>query len=101
MDLYVHDTEATILSARETGVLEAYIEKFSLRKKNTEFGELIVTDGIENARVMVWGDDLLANGDEIFKEGRGIRMRVTWKEKYKSFNLKNGSIAIPLDRSNA
>lgn len=101
MDLYVHDTEATIASARETGVLEAYIEKFSLRKKNTEFGELIVTDGIENARVMVWGDDLLANGDEIFKEGRGIRMRVAWKEKYKSFNLKNGSIAIPLDRSNA
>lgn len=100
MDLFVHDKEATIASAKETGVLEAYIDKFTLRKKTTEFGELMVTDGIENARVMIWSDDLVANGDEIFKEGRGVRIRVNWKDKFKSFNLKNGSIAIPLDRSN-
>jgi DNA polymerase III alpha subunit len=99
MDLYIHDTEATIVAARENGILEVYIDKFTLRKKNTEFGELIVTDGIDTARVMVWGDDLVANGDEIFKEGRGVRLRVNWKDKFKSFNLKNGSIAIPLDRS--
>lgn len=101
MDLYVHDTEASIASAKETGILEVYIDKFSLRRKNTEFGELIVTDGVENARVMVWGDDLASNGEDAFKEGHGVRMRVVWKEKFKSFNLKNGSIVIPLDRSNA
>jgi DNA polymerase-3 subunit alpha len=101
MDLFVHDLECTIAEAKESGVLEAYIEKFSLRKgkkSSQEFGELLITDGVENAKVMVWGDELLGNGEEVLQEGKGIRMRVTWKDKFKSFNLKRGCIVIPLDR---
>lgn len=104
MDLFKHTGENNIAQARKTGqsggpaILEGVIEKCTKRKKQTEFAELIVTDGLETVRMMVWADELAANGDEVFQEGVGVRMRVVWKETFKSFNLKKGSIVIPLER---
>jgi DNA polymerase III alpha subunit len=93
--------EHTIANAKENGILEGVIEKCTKRKKQTEFVELIVTDGLETVRIMVWSDELAANGEEIFKEGIGVRMRVNWNKTYKSFNLKKGSIIMPLERNDA
>jgi DNA polymerase III alpha subunit len=97
MNLFKHGYDTTISDAREKGILEAYIEKFTIRQKKTEFAELIVTDGTENAKVMVWSDDLLSNGQDTLHEGKGVRMRVSWKDKFKSFSLRSGSIVIPLE----
>ena len=101
MDLYKHAFDTTIQDAKDSGILEGYVEKFGVRKKNTEFGEMIVTDGTENVRVMIWSNELITNGLEVFKERRGLRMRVAWNEKYGSFNLKNGSVVIPLEKVDA
>ncbi|MEM3000668.1 MAG: hypothetical protein QXP41_00550 [Candidatus Nitrosocaldus sp.] len=99
MDLYKHSFDTTIQDAKESGVLEACVEKFSMRKKNVEYGEIIVTDGIENARVIVWKDELTINGIDMFKEGRGLRMRVIWNDRYNSFNLRTGSLVVPLEKA--
>lgn len=101
MDMYKYSGKCTIAFARLDGVLEGVIEKFSMRKKQTEFGEAIITDGLETAKVMIWSDELIANGDEILREGRGIRMRVIWKDQFKTFSIKPGSSIVPLEPINA
>jgi len=98
MDLFKHAQNTTIANARTTGILEVYVEKMVIKKKSVEFGELIITDGTESARVMIWSDELIANGLETFKDGAGLRMHVKWNNKWKSFNLYQGSIVIPLER---
>jgi DNA polymerase III alpha subunit len=98
MELFSYDKENSIALAKTTGILDVYIDKFSIRKKNTEFGELSVTDGNETARVMIWGSELTSNGVDIFEAGNGIRIRVKWNDKFKSFNMKSGSIVVPLQR---
>lgn len=97
MDMYKRTGNNTISDARDNGVLEGVIEKFSMRKKQTEFGEAIITDGLETTKVMIWSNELSANGDEIFKEGNGIKMRVIWKDQFKTFSIKPGSSVIPLE----
>ena len=99
MGMFKH-SDQTIAKAKDAkgGILEGVIEKCSKRKKQTEFAELTVTDGLETTRVMVWSDELINNGDDIFKEGVGVRMRVVWKPDFKSFNLKKGTIVMPLER---
>lgn len=96
LDLYKHDDKYTIPKARTAGILEGVIQKFTVRKKQTEFGEIILTDGYETAKVMIWGDELYANGLDVFKPGVGVRLRVNWKDQFKSFNVKSGTNVIPL-----
>jgi hypothetical protein len=92
----------TIDDARSTGILEAVIDSIDTRRgKNGAFKQLNVTDGIEIAKVMVWPDELAINDENIFKEGMGVRMRVSWKEEYLSFNVRSGSIVLPLEKKNA
>lgn len=98
LEMFKHTDEHTIAKAKNTGILEGVIEKCTKRKKQTEFAEVVITDGLETVRVMVWSDELAANGEDIFQEGVGVRMRVTWKDQFKSFNLKKGSIIMPLER---
>jgi DNA polymerase III alpha subunit len=90
--------EHSISKAKNDGILEGCIEKCTKRKKQTEFAEAIVTDGLETVRVMIWSDELASNGDDVLDEGVGVRMRVKWNDEYKSFSLKKGSIIIPLER---
>lgn len=101
LDMFKHTGDHTIAKARTTGILEGVIDKCTKRKKQTEFAEVVVTDGLETVRVMVWSDELANNGGDIFQEGIGVRMRVTWKDQFKSFNLKKGSIIMPLERVDA
>lgn len=96
MDMY-KSTGHTIPCARVDGILECVIEKFSMRKKQTEFGEAVVTDGVETAKVMIWSDELSSNGLDIFKDGNGIKLRVVWKDQFKTFSIKPGSSVIPLE----
>ena len=96
--MFNYDPENSINLAKTSGILDVYIDKYTLRKKNTEFAELAVTDGEEISRIMIWGSELISNGTDIFSAGNGIRLRVKWNTKYKSFNMKSGSVAVPLER---
>ena len=101
MKMFKHTGENTIEKAKKSGILEVVIEKATKRKKQTEFAEIVATDGLETVRVMVWSDELIANGDDILVEGIGVRMRVNWNKDFKSFNLKRGSIIMPLEKADA
>lgn len=100
MEQFKHNPENTISNAKKDGggIIDVSIEKFTRRKKQTEFGELIVTDGLDTVRVMIWSDELAANDGDVLQEGVGVRMRVNWKDQFKSFNLKQGCIIIQLER---
>ena len=57
---------------------------------------LNVTDGVNNARVNVWGNEIISNDEEIFMEATGVRMRVTWQDRWRSFAVARASIIMPL-----
>jgi len=100
LDQYKHNG-CNINWAKAHDMLEAVIEEKEVRQgANGEFLQLSVTDGVENAKIMIWGDDLLNNGDDAFDVGNGVRMRTVWKDKFRSFNLKRNSIVIPLEKVN-
>lgn len=97
LDVFVHATNTTIEDAKITGILECVIEE-SLIKQGArgEYMILNVTDGINSARVNVWGNELICNDEEIFEDGTGIRMRVNWQEKWRSFAVRRNTIIMPL-----
>jgi DNA polymerase-3 subunit alpha len=88
----------TISEAKEHGLLEAVIEEIELRKgAGGNFLQLMVTDGVETAKVMVWGSELAINDEELLQESSGVKMRVSWREEYSSFSVRSGSIILPLE----
>jgi len=98
LDQFKHDG-CSINYARSHETLEVVIEEREERQgASSTFLQLIVTDGVESAKVMVWSDAWQNNGDEVFDPGIGLRMKVNWNEKYRSFNLRKNTICIPLER---
>jgi DNA polymerase III alpha subunit len=92
----------TIASAKISGTLECVVEDVKTKKSEksgNEYVRMTVTDGIETATVLVWGDDLAdqSNADAL-AIGNGIFIKVNWTDKYRSFNIASGSVIIPLRR---
>jgi DNA polymerase III subunit alpha len=88
----------TIQDAKFDGILEAIIEDIEIRRgANGKFLQIFVTDGIETAKVMVWGTEYDSNDKEIFQIGMGFRARVSWRDEYSSFNVRSGTVIIPLE----
>ena len=88
----------TVPEAKVHGILEAVIESVEVRRgASGEFLQLMVTDGVEIAKIMVWGSEMSINDPSVFCEGVGIRIRVSWKEEFSSFNIRSGSIILPLE----
>ena len=94
----IFETEGhTIQSAKKTGKLECIIDSVTIRKGiRNEFYQLMVHDGIETARVMVWSDEIVSNDEDVFKQGVGVIMQVDYSEKYHGFNIKSGTQIFPL-----
>jgi len=92
----------TVTDAKTHGILEAVIESLEMRRgASGEFMQMMVTDGVELAKIMVWNSELSINDPSLFQEGVGIRIRVAWKEEYSSFNIRPGSIILPLEMKDA
>jgi DNA polymerase-3 subunit alpha len=98
-----HDIE----DAKISGTLEAIIEGVEVRSgANGPVLQLSVTDGVGIARLMVWNNEWSASDYDVsdgeaetkfLSEGRGIKARVRWKDKYSSFSVAPGSIIMPLE----
>jgi DNA polymerase-3 subunit alpha len=92
----------TISDAKIDGMREAVIEDIEVRRgASGQYLQITATDGVELARVMVWYDEFMMNDQSLFKIGMGIKMRVVWKDKFSSFNIKPGSIVFPLELKDA
>jgi len=97
LGMYHYDSKNNIKGAKKTGTLECVIEESETKKgAHGEYKVLKVTDGIANARVNVWNDVLMDSEEELFESGIGIRMRVKYQEKWRSFSVKSGTMVLPL-----
>jgi DNA polymerase III alpha subunit len=86
-----YNTEGfTIQEARDRGILECVIEDKEVRQgTNGDYYCLSVTDGVENARVMIWSDAINNNDEKVFEESAGVKMYVTWSDQFRSFNVRS------------
>ena len=95
--MFVHSSRTTIEDAKTTGILECVVEEsFVKQGARGDYMILNVTDGVSSARVNVWGNELICNDEEIFEEGTGVRMKVNWQEKWRSFAVRRNTIMMPL-----
>jgi DNA polymerase-3 subunit alpha len=89
VDIFVHGTNSTIEDAKQTGILECVVEECITKEgARGEYLILFVTDGINTARVNVWGNEIMGNDEEVFQIGAGIRIPVNWQDKWRSFAVK-------------
>ncbi len=91
----------TIAKAKKAGmaesIIECVVEKVEFKQgPKSEFAVLSVTDGIEHVKVMLWGAELEASTKKYLVENVGVRMRVLWNEKFRSFNIARGAVVLPL-----
>jgi DNA polymerase III alpha subunit len=97
LDMFLHGTNTSIEDAKTTGILECVVEESFIKQgARGDYMILNITDGINSARVNVWGNELLCNDEEVFNEGTGVRMRVNWQEKWRSFAVRRNTIIMPL-----
>jgi len=99
LDLYVHNNN-TIGSAKEDGALECVIQSIEPAKsaKGNDYLRLIVTDGLEEARMMVFSDQIAVSDTKLFQEGVGIRAQVNWNDKFRSFSCARNTQILGLIR---
>jgi DNA polymerase III alpha subunit len=90
MEIYGYKGGHGIENAKINGVLECVVSTVDKRRtaNGKEFLTLAVTDGIDIAKIQIWGNDIRTYGEEFFSEGSGLCLKVSYNEEYKSFNLK-------------
>lgn len=98
MELY-NTKGNNIEAAKETGILECIIETHEIAKtkRGTDYHKLIVTDGVDRARLTIWENEAQANSDLIQPQS-GIRVEVDYSEDWKSFTCKRNRIIVSLIR---
>lgn len=79
--------------AIKNGILECMILKAERKatKHNQEYMVLSVTDGLDDATVMVWANELADHGEHWFQIRTALNMRVKWNDRYNSFSVTEGS----------
>lgn len=103
LDLYRtdgHTIEDVKKSSSYRGKIEVVVEKLVRSKTKTgkRMGKLKVTDGLSNATIMIWSNQLTAL-KPFFKDGIGLRMNVVYDPNRNNFTLsKSNSIPVPLER---
>jgi len=97
MDLYMnakHDIE----DAKESGILECVIKDIEIAKsaKGNDYLRLTVTDGLEEVKLLIFGEQITSSDAKLFNDGVGIRVEVTWSDKFRSFSCKRGKQVVGL-----
>lgn len=97
MDLYMnakHDIE----DAKDSGILECVIKDIEIAKsaKGNDYLRLTVTDGLEEVKMLVFGEQITSSDAKLFNDGVGIRAEVTWSDKFRSFSCKKGKQIVGL-----
>lgn len=98
IEMYQRTNKLNIESIKKrlSGKLECVVLNIDYRQTSNgnQFATLTVTDGMSQARVNVWSDDLdIYPAEEYFMTGVGLRIDVKWSISYKSFSVsKYGKI---------
>lgn len=77
-------------------IIDCVIENVIIKNGSRgDYKVLKIIDGVTSAKVNVWSSEIDIN-DDCLVEGLGVRMEVSYQEKWKSFALKKKSLIIPL-----
>jgi len=97
MDLYVN-VKHNIEDAKESGILECVIKDIEIAKsaKGNDYLRLTVTDGLEEVKLLIFGEQITSSDAKLFNDGVGIRVEVTWSDKFRSFSCKRGKQVVGL-----
>jgi hypothetical protein len=98
IDLYHTDGGTTVEHAKLTGNLEVVVaEKQTAKTRNGRpFIRLIISDGIQDALILIWEKDIPAQDQRLMCKDVGIRLKVEYDRDRNSFALARGSVIKPL-----
>lgn len=104
LDLYKITGQGTIESAKDvarTGgdvILEVVIVDidFGVTRTGSEFTKFIVSDGIQQALVLMWSNEMAIQDARNLTPGTGVQMMVDYDEQRNSFSICRGEIIIRL-----
>ena len=93
-------SDRTIDYAKITGLTEdggyldcTVVDSFEcLTKKQTRMMRLTVSDGVKQALILIWQQDLERQSRKCLKKDAGITLRVDYDEDRNSFTLHRGCI---------
>jgi len=104
LDLYdtvgnctIEDAKAAFAKKGEAR-LEGVITDFQIAesKKGNPYGRVILSDGIQNTLVLIFGKQLLMQDDKVLEPGTGVQMYVEYDEMRNTFSLMRGEVIIRL-----
>lgn len=80
--------------------LECVVESFKITKtrNDKDMGRLVVTDGLQNATVFVWEDDLHKINPREVIPGKGIRVKVDYNASRDAISMNKDAAIIFLER---
>ena len=104
LELFICSGGGTIEEAKAAGRIgdECKLEvvivdiDFGLTKTNNEFARIVVSDGIQQALVMMWSNEMAIQDANNLMVDTGIQMYVDYDEQRNSFSLCRGEIIIRL-----
>lgn len=102
LELYVCSGGGTIEEAKAAGRIgdECKLEvvivdiDFGLTKTKNEFARIVVSDGIQQALVMMWSNEMAIQDANNLMVDTGVQMYVDYDEQRNSFSLCRGEIII-------
>ena len=104
LDLYDTTGGCTIEDAKVAFVkkgearLEGVIVDFQIAesKKGNPYGRVILSDGVQNTLVLVFGRQLLIQDQDILKPGVGVQLYVEYDQMRNTFSLIRGEVIMKL-----
>jgi DNA polymerase III alpha subunit len=104
LDLYQTSGQCTIEIAKSFGnegkeaKLEVIISDIEFResKNGKQFAKLLVSDGVQDAHIFIWKNELDRQKAECLAPGAGVQMFVTYDKIRKMFALCRGEVILQL-----
>lgn len=94
----IADAKRLALETKEDVKLEGVVIDFELAesKKNTPYGRMILSDGIQNTLVLIFGRQLAMQNPKNFEPGTGVTFYAEYDEMRNTFSLVRGEVIIKL-----
>lgn len=100
LELYHTSGNRTIKEAKYHGEMECVVQSFTKSKTKTmaDMGRLVVTDGKDTAKIMIWSNSLQLLDRNLLKEGRGLLLLVEYDHIRDNFTLQERTTPIVLKK---
>jgi DNA polymerase III alpha subunit len=103
LDLYYCDGKCTIEDGKEWGKedptkLEVVIADidFDTTRNGKDYAKIIVSDGMQQALVLMWHSEMALQNADNLKPGTGVQMFVNYDETRNSFSLARNEVILRL-----